>query len=136
MGGWITLVVVLVVVGVAGLWIYRRRSSPKASAGGPAAHKDQVAQWGVRIASPAKEHACPQVRGLLGKEFPLTKKPTIPVKDCPFPRECQCHYVKLFDRRHEERRSGEERRQMQRFEQGHHDRRGGKDRRGKPVDWV
>jgi len=99
--------------------------------------KNQAAQWGVRITAPAKAQTCPQVRGLLGKEFSLEHKPTLPVKDCPYPRECECQYVKLFDRRKEERRSGTERRQAQRFEKGRRDRRSGKDRRkNRDVDWT
>jgi hypothetical protein len=139
MGGSITLIVVLagIVAGVTTLWLYRRRSAgPNSETHEHVAHKKQVEQWGVRIASPAKERACPQVRGVLGKEFPLSDKPSLPVKDCPFPAQCECHYVKLFDRRKAERRSGKERRQAQRFEKGHQDRRSGKDRRkNKNLDW-
>ena len=99
--------------------------------------KPQAEQWGVRITAPAKAQTCPQVQGLLGKEFPLGGKPSVPVKDCPYPRECECHYVKLFERRKEERRSGTERRQAQRFEKGRRDRRSGKDRRkNRDVDWT
>ena len=101
------------------------------------AQKPPAEQWGVRIAAPAKAQTCPQVRGLLGKEFPLENKPSVPVKDCPYPRECQCHYVKLFDRRKDERRAGKERRAAQRFEKGQRDRRSGKDRRkNRDVDWT
>ncbi len=157
MGGSMILIVVLVsiAVGVAALLIYRQRSTaqhniqnllgPQKNAG---AHKDrpqkshpanknQAEQWGVRIAASAKAQTCPQVRGLLGKEFPVQQKPSLPVKECPFPRECECHYVKLFDRRKEERRAGKERRAALRVEKGHGDRRSGKDRRkNKDVDWT
>ena len=34
----------------------------------------------MRIATSAKERACPQIRGLLGKEFPLEHKPPLPAK--------------------------------------------------------
>ncbi|HTS22791.1 MAG TPA: hypothetical protein VMN79_13385 [Casimicrobiaceae bacterium] len=139
MGGSITLIVVAVaiVAGATGLWIYRRRSAaPKLASADSAAPKKQAEQWGVRIATNAKERACPQVRKLLGREFPLAKKPPLPVKNCPFAQHCECHYVKLFDRRQAERRSGRERRRQQRFEDGHKDRRSGQDRRGKRIDWV
>jgi len=166
MGGSITLIVVFVgiAVGIAGLLIYRQRSAAHPTAQDPLAppksdpakkhhrahknpaqknpaqanpQKSQTEQWGVRIAAPAKAQTCPQVQGLLGKEFPLANKPSVPVKDCPYPRECECHYVKLFDRRKEERRSGAERRQAQRFEKGRRDRRSGKDRRkNRDVDWT
>jgi hypothetical protein len=141
MGVFALLVVVVGIAAGAVLWL-RRRPPPKSEGGAsasnapPAAHRNQAAQWGVRIATPAKDKACPAVRALIGKEYPLAHKPPLPVKDCPFPRECRCHYVKLFDRRKEERRSGHERRSAQRFEEGHGDRRAGKDRRGKPVDWA
>jgi hypothetical protein len=153
MGVSTTLIIVLVaiVAGAIGLWAYRRSAArpvlqnEPSEAGhavqGHAVHvksksKDQVEQWGVRISSPAKEKACPQARQILGKEFPIADKPQLPLPDCPYPRQCECHYTKLFDRRKGERRSGEERRQDgQRFEA--HIRRSGKDRRkGKSgVDW-
>ena len=89
------------------------------------------------IAVPDKDKACPQVRPILGKEFPLPEKPQLPVQGCVFATHCECHYVKLFDRRKGERRSGKERRQLQRFEDGKRDRRSGKDRRkNRDVDWV
>ena len=143
MGVSITLVVVIaaIVAGVTALWIYRRRTSASAarrsSNGDPGVRAKKAEQWGVRIAIAKKDKACPQVRGLLGKEFALERKPTLPVKNCPFPQQCECHYVKLFDRRKEERRSGRERRKALRVEAGHQDRRTGKDRRkGKNLDWV
>ena len=160
MGDSIILIVVLVgiAVGVAALLIYRQRStaqqniqnllSPqknglahKAPAHKDPAHKNlaaqkpQVEQWGVRIAAAAKAQTCPQVRELLGKEFPLAQKPSLPLKGCPFPRECECHYVKLFDRRKDERRSGKERRSAQRFEKGNQDRRSKDRRKNRDVDW-
>jgi hypothetical protein len=146
MGGSITLIVVFVgiVAGATALWMYRRRSAsprPQNSPNGPAAAQakpeKKAEQWGVRVGNAHKEKACPQVRGLLGKEFPLDHKPPLPVKDCPFPHQCECHYVKLFDRRKEERRSGKERRAALRAEKGHQDRRSGNDRRkGKSLDWT
>jgi hypothetical protein len=136
----ITLIVVFagVVAGVTALWMYRRRTAaPKKAIDESVVHKQKTAQWGVRIAAPNKDKACPQVKAILGKEFPLPDKPQLPVKGCPFATHCECHYVKLFDRRKAERRSGKERRELKRFEQGHHDRRSGKDRRkNRDVDWV
>ena len=142
MGGSFALVVVLfgVVAGVTALMLYRRRSAarPKKTDGEHAVHKEaKAAQWGVRIAAPHKDKVCPQVRPILGKEFPLPDRPQLPVKGCPFTTHCECHYLKLFDRRKEERRSGKERREIKRFEQGQRDRRSGKDRRkNRDVDWV
>jgi hypothetical protein len=142
----ITLIVVFagIVAGATALWIYRRRTtapaarhSPNGRAAAQATPPKKVEQWGVRIAVSNKDKACPQVRGFLGKEFAKDKKPSLPVKDCPFPQQCECHYVKLFDRRKEERRSGKERRKALRVEDGHQDRRTGKDRRkGKSLDWL
>ncbi len=146
MGVSITLIVVFagIVAGVAGLWFYRRRQMAPARHhppdAQPAAHAKppkKTEQWGVRVAVADKDRACPQVRGLLGREFAIADKPSLPVKECPFPHRCECHYVKLFDRRKEERRSGKERRKALRIEAGHQDRRTGKDRRkGKSLDWV
>jgi hypothetical protein len=140
MGQSTTLVIVVaaIVVGLTVLWIYRRRSArPKRSAGEKSApKKNQAEQWGVRIAAPARERACPQVRDLLGREFELAKKPSLPVPDCPFAHDCQCHYVKLFDRRRRERRSNQDRRQAQRFDKDSVPRRAGRDRRKGQVEWA
>jgi hypothetical protein len=144
MGVALTLIVVFAAAGVTGLWFYRRRTATPASHHPPhgqprpqATPAKKAEQWGVRIAVANKDKACPQVRGFLGKEFPKDKKPSLPVKDCPFTQQCECHYVKLFDRRKEERRSGKERRKALRVEEGQQDRRSGKDRRkGKSLDWV
>ena len=71
-----------------------------------------------------------------GKEYPIGEKPQLPLPDCPFPRQCECHYIKLFDRRKGERRSGQELRAGgHRFEKDNPPRRSGKDRR-KNVDWT
>src|SRR5436190_12077173 len=131
----LVIVIVAIAVGVAALWTYRRRSATlkrsksEKSAPKKTPKKNQAEQWGVRIATPARERACPQVRDLLGREFELAKKPPLPVPDCPFAHECQCHYVKLFDRRRHERRSHQDRREAQRFDKDSVLRRSGKDRR-------
>lgn len=134
-----TLIVVFVAIVAAllGVWAYRRRPVKPTPAGkGEAKPRNQVEQWGVRIAAPAKERACPQVQELLGKVFPISKKPPLPVPDCPYSHQCQCHYVKLFDRRRHERRKDQERRQAQRFEEADQSRRTGKDRRKSKIDWL
>ena len=76
MGGSVALIVVLVgiVAGVAGLWVYRRQSAPKGRPEGPAderrvGQRNQVGQWGVRIAAPVRERACPQVSDLIGRNL-------------------------------------------------------------------
>jgi hypothetical protein len=131
------VVFVAIVAALLGLWAYRRSATPKAARSGENEARKQVKQWGVRISAPVKERACPQVRELLGKEFPIGEKPQLPLPDCPFPHQCECRYVKLFDRRREERRSGQEQRQAgHRFEKDNLPRRSGKDRRKKNIDWT
>ena len=162
MGGSTTLIVVIVAIVAAslGLWAYRRSTrptsmkstnrkptstkptstQPTSATNGKSKASNQAEQWGVRISAPAKERACPQAQELLGKEFPIGKKPSLPLPDCPYPHQCECHYIKLFDRRRQERRSDQERRQGdQRFEVDHPPRRSGADRRKgdkSDIDWV
>ena len=145
----VVVIIVALVAGSIGLWAYRRSTAqphlnipkpkpvvkPIADAKGDP--KSQAEQWGVRISAQARDQTCPEVRKILGQEYPLDEKPSLPLRNCPFPHQCACYYTKLFDRRKEERRSGEERRK-----QGHRvdsqDRRSGKDRRKKKsdIDWA
>ena len=159
MGASTTLIVIIVafVAALLGLWVYRRSTKPTSTTPASTKHtstkptstkptnarngtnkpSNQAAQWGVRISAPAKERACPQVQEILGKEFPLGKKPALPLLDCPYSHQCECRYIKLFDRRRLERRSDQERRQGgQRFEVGNTPRRSGADRRKGDIDWV
>lgn len=159
MGGSTALIVIIVAIVAAllGLWAYRRSTKPtsmKPAITKPASTKptstkptnarngankpsNQAEQWGVRISAPAKERACPQAQELLGKEFPIGKKPPLPLPDCPYSHQCECRYIKLFDRRRLERRSVQERRHGdQRFEVGNPPRRSGADRRKGDIDWV
>jgi hypothetical protein len=138
MGGATILIVVLAAITAAlGLWAYRRPTTPRATGNRKGAAGNQAKQWGVRIIASVKDPACPQVQKFLGKEFSNGEKPQLPLPDCPFPHECQCGYIKLLDRRKQERRSGQERRQAaQRFEKGKLPRRSGKDRRKKNIDWT
>ena len=118
------------------LWAFRRPTKSKSPANARKAPGDRTEQWGVRITAPAKDLACPQAQKLMDKNFALTEKPQLPVADCPFPHQCECHYTKLFDRRKHERRSGSERRREGiRLEQEREPRRSGKDRRRR-VDWT
>jgi hypothetical protein len=161
------VIIVAFVAALLGLWVYRRSTKPtsttptstkhtstKPTSTNPTSTKptsakptnarngtnkpgNQAAQWGVRISAPAKERACPQAQEILGKEFPLGKKPALPLLDCPYSHQCECRYIKLFDRRRLERRSDQERRQGgQRFEVGNTPRRSGADRRKGDIDWV
>jgi FtsZ-interacting cell division protein ZipA len=154
MGGSTTLIIVFVAIVAAllGLWAYRRSTKPtstKPTSTKPTSTKptsarnekskasNQAEQWGVRISAPAKERTCPQAQEILGKEFPIGKKPPLPLPDCPYPHQCECRYIKLFDRRRQERRSDQERREGgQRFEVDNPPRRSGADRRKSDIDWV
>ena len=127
------VVVVTIVAALLGLWAYRRATTPASAPSGKSKIGNQSEQWGVRISAP--ERACPQVREILGKEFPISGKPPLPLLGCPFPQQCECGYVKLFDRRKGERRAGHDRRlEGQRFEDKT-PRRSGKDRR-KRINWF
>jgi hypothetical protein len=133
---WIVLTVVVVAAALMGLWAYRRSPTP---VGKPAA-KIKVAKeaeyWGVQISAPAGDRACARVRELVGKAFPDKEKPSLPLPDCPIAHQCQCRYIKLLDRRKDDRRSGKDKRVAGvRFEKGKTPRRSGKDRR-KKIDWY
>ena len=130
------IVLIAIVVAMLGLWAYRRSATPTSPGSGESKTRNQVEQWGVRIAAAAKERACPRAQELLGKEFPMGQRPPLPLPDCPYPQQCECHYVKLFDRRRDERRSGQDRRQAQRFDKDNPPRRGGKDRRKNQIYWI
>jgi hypothetical protein len=133
-----TILIVLAVAIVAallGLWVYRRPAKATSARSVKSKAANHAEQWGVRIAAPARDRACPQAQELLGKEFPMDKKPPLPVPDCPYSHQCECHYVRLFDRRRHERRSDQDRRQAQRFEKDNPPRRSGKDRRQSQIDW-
>jgi hypothetical protein len=132
----ITLLVigVAIVAGLVGLLAYRRATAPKSVGQAKGEIRNQAEQWGVRIAA-SRERACPQVRPLLGKEFAMADKPRLPIRDCPYPQQCECRFIPLIDRRKEERRSGEDRRDAKRFEKDKPDRRSGNDRRKGGVDW-
>jgi hypothetical protein len=133
----ITLLVigVAIALGLLGLRAYLRSTAPKGTHGAQGKARNQAEQWGVRIAAPAKERACSHVRPLLGKEFPMTEKPLLPLRNCPFRHRCECRYIPLMDKRKDQRRSGKERREAQRFEQDNPPRRSGEDRRKIEVDW-
>jgi hypothetical protein len=133
----ITLLVigVAIALGLLGLWAYRRSTAPKSTNSRTGKGRSQAEQWGVRIATAAKQRACPQVRPLLGKEFAMAERPLLPLHNCPFRHRCECRYVPLLDKRKHQRRSGKERREAQRFEQDKPPRRSGKDRRKHEVDW-
>jgi hypothetical protein len=140
MGGLTILIVVSVAIVAAllGRWAYRRFATPEAARSGKNEARNQAEQWGIRISAPAKERACPTVRELLGKEFPIDEEPRLPLPSCPFPHQCECSYTKVFDRRREEQRSGQERREArQRFEKDKRPRRCGKDRRkDMDINWT
>ncbi|MCU0812066.1 MAG: hypothetical protein MUE59_13735 [Thiobacillaceae bacterium] len=144
------IAVALVLAAAVGWWAFVRSvpPRPRSLAGRPAAATreaadaeavavDSPAQWGVRVVAAVGQVACPPVRQCLGAEFTLGAKPSLPLPDCPFPSQCKCSYVKLYDRRSQTRRSGYDRRvNGHRLGEGHVPRRSGIDRRGKRVDWL
>lgn len=141
------VIIVALTASSVGLWAYRRSSAqprirnrrneakPVAKAKGE--HKKQAEQWGVRIAAPARDKACPEARQIIGREFPLDKKPPLPLPHCPYPHQCACYYTKLFDRRKGQRRSAKER-PAEGENIDSKDRRSGKDRRKhkSDIDWA
>ena len=137
MGGWTILVVfIAIAAALLGLWAYRRSPTPARNPIVKSKAGDTAEYWGVRISAPPGERACARVQEYLGKEFPFTEKPSLPLPDCPNPHQCQCRYIKLVDHRKGDRRSGHERRAAGlRFEPDKPPRRSGKDRR-KKIDWY
>jgi hypothetical protein len=146
-----TVIVVAIVLAAAVAWWAFVRSVPPRprpladrypAAANEAADAEGVAaaspaQWGVRVVAAVGQAACPAVRQRLGAEFTLGAKPSLPLPDCPFPSQCKCSYVKLYDRRRQTRRSGYDRRANgHRLGEGHLPRRSGIDRRGNRVDWL
>ena len=91
--------------------------------------------WGVRISARERAEACPDALRILDKSFPMGKAPSLPLPTCPYPRECTCFFIRLEDRRKDERRSGTERRESLRFENERKQRRSGRDRRKRGHDW-
>jgi hypothetical protein len=134
-----TILIVVFVVTVAtllGLWAYRRSTTPAGALNGNRKTANQAEQWGVRISAPARERACPEVRELLGKEFPSAGRPQLPLPSCPYSQQCECRYIRLFNRRKQERRSGPDRRLAgQRFEKDKAPRRSRNDRR-RQIQWF
>jgi hypothetical protein len=99
----------------------------KVSATAPSKASTPPAQhWGKRLVVAAD--ACPVARQQADRHFPIGKLPTLPLKGCDH-ANCTCHLVPLGERRsNNERRHGEERREMARFE-APEDRRSGQQRR-------
>jgi hypothetical protein len=100
-----------------------------------AAEKKAKPVWGVRISSREPDEACPDALTILDKSFPIAKAPSLPLPTCPYPHECTCFFIRLEDRRKDERRSGKERRESLRFETEGQQRRSGRDRRKRGHDW-
>ena len=126
-----------VIPGGLGLLYFRRPAKPTVAHGATGEPRAHPEQWGVEITAPSGERARPRAQTLLGKRFALADRPPLPLTTCPNPQQCECRYIKLLDQRHEERRSGKERRLMgTRFEKDNPPRRSGKPRRKKDhIDW-
>jgi hypothetical protein len=133
----ILLAVTVIVVAV--IWDVRAKRGGRGKVRGAKPGRStpaQPEQWGVRIAAPDNVPTCAAVREVLGKEFPLATKPPLPLANCPYPHQCACRYIKLYDRRQDDRRGGHDRRVAgQRFEKDRVPRRSGQDRRTK-IDWY
>lgn len=131
------LLVAAIAAALLGSWAYRRTMTVSEEAGPDVATTSAPRQWGVRIDAVASQRACPSVRELLGKDFPLSARPPLPSPDCPFRSQCRCRYIKLYERREETRRSGHDRRvRGQRFAEDHSPRRSGRDRRRSDIEWF
>ena len=138
--GTLSILILLVAAAVAlllGSRAYRRAMAASEQAGPAVAAVKDPEHWGVRIVAASGQRACPSVRDLLGKDFPIGAKPQLPSPNCEFRSQCRCRYVKLFDRRNESRRSGFDRRvRGPRFAEDHSPRRSGRDRRRKDIEWF
>src|SRR6185369_11160053 len=56
-------------------------------------------QWGMQIDSAGEGRTCAAARELIDRRFPMAKIPPLPLPDCPYPRQCECHYRRLADER-------------------------------------
>jgi hypothetical protein len=137
MGIWVVLTIVAVAAVSLGLWAFRRSPTPKAKTKAKTKVVKKTEYWGVELSAPAPDRACARAQVYLGKAFPIAERPSLPLPDCSFPQQCQCHFIKLIERRKGQRRSGENRRAAgMRFEKDKTPRRSGNDRRKKTIDWF
>lgn len=95
----------------------------------PRAPATAPAWQAVRIVPAAGACACAAARLQAGRLYPPGQAPITPLMQCDRHGHCTCHYETVHDRRHNERRSGFDRRTGLRYEPGRSDRRASRDRR-------
>jgi hypothetical protein len=130
---WAVLAIVAVAAAALGLWAYRRSSTSKAKT----TVVKKTEYWGVELSVPVPDRACARAQEYSGKAFSMADRPSLPLPDCSFPQQCQCRFVKLIERRKDQRRAGNNRRAAGlRFEKDKMPRRSGDDRRKTTIDWY
>ena len=80
--------------------------------------------WGVEI----RPGICKPSRTLVGRQFPFTEAPSLPLADCAA-NLCTCIYLGLWERRRYHRRTLPDRRKAIRYLHDHPDRRCHRERR-------
>jgi len=85
--------------------------------------------WGRMIQT--KPDCCDAVKQYIGKVYPISVAPTLPVSGCHL-SACTCIYVPAKERRYHERRAGQDRRKIIRYDLTHPDRRDGERRKNWP----
>jgi hypothetical protein len=81
-----------------------------------AASKSTASALDVRILKvPDQNCACEGARLFAGRTFEFANAPTLPLPGCGLV-DCRCSYERIANRRHKERRQGDERRDSFRFE--------------------
>jgi len=88
--------------------------------------------WGAELSQPG----CVESRTLLGRQFPFTQAPVLPLPGCTHALEtCSCEFKGLRERRARHRRLQQDRRVDVRFDKTHPDRRANAGRR-RGDRWV
>lgn len=114
---WFSILLVLVVVGLA-LIVFVNRRTNKADDRRFVSVNQQARDdhyWGVQLMPPQSGLCCALIRQLQGRSFAKLDAPPLPLSGCTM-LHCYCYYKQLAERRKlRERRSGKERRQQIRF---------------------
>lgn len=83
--------------------LFRKKNSLKTSAATPRKRSTRRSYHAVEVVYPSGR-SCAAVRRLKGKAFLSAEAPKIVVEGCSQPKECQCRYKHLEDRRRNLRR--------------------------------
>jgi hypothetical protein len=103
----IAILMVLIVLGLAAYWYLARRASPAGRKDAAARRSSTApARFGA-VEIRVRSGACAAARAFQGKRFLAQEAPALPLPDCTAPH-CSCAFVKLSDRREDERRSEHE----------------------------